>query len=387
MSVGNLEVLHVNIALITNGDAASASHLTRRRPASGALALPGAGLLLLLVQGMLAGCSGSSAGLPVYTGVAELRPGDPAYASTVQVRYLGAGGVVIKRGDDVVLTAPFFSNPSIPRVAFGEIRSLPGEVDRFVKPGDSYLAAPAILAGHSHYDHLMDVPYIKTRFMPAAKIYGNTTMTYILAGDPALEAADVITVEPGMGTSEQAGKWWPVGSRIRFMALKSEHAPIIAGISFFEGNYDAPLKAIPTRASGWLEGQTLAYLIDFLGADGKTVEYRIHYQDAASNPPLGFPPPIATLDDKRPVDLALVCMPGFNEVAHYPDDLLARISPRHIVLIHWENFFETLPDDWHQLRTVPHEPADQFLAHLKTILPAGVDYTLPAPGAWMRFAP
>jgi hypothetical protein len=171
------------------------------------------------------------------------------------------------------------------------------------------------------------------------------------------------------------------------MALKSEHAPIIAGISFFEGHYDAPLAAIPTRASGWLEGQTLAYLIDFLGVDGKTVEFRIHYQDAASNKPLGFPPPLAALDDKRPVDLALVCMPGFNEVKNYPDDLLARLTPRHIVLIHWENFFETLPDDWHQLHTVPHEPADKFLAHLKTIVPSDVDVTLPAPGAWMRFAP
>ncbi len=386
MSVGNPEVLHLNIAPIPHDGAAPATLPSSHFSASDRLARLGAAALLSLLLGVLAGCSGSSAGLPVYKDGAEMLPGDPAYATTVQVRYLGAGGVVIKRGDDVVLTAPFFSNPSIPRVAFGEIRSLHEQVDRFVKPGDDYLAAAqAILVGHSHYDHLMDVPYIKTKYMPAARIYGNTTMTYILAGDPALNPADMISVENEMGTSERAGKWWPAGPHIRFMALKSEHAPIFAGISFFEGNYDAPLKAIPTRATGWLEGQTLAYLIDFLGADGK-VAYRIHYQDAASNPPLGFPPPLASLDDARPVDLALVCMPGSNEVRNYPDGLLARFSPRHIVLIHWENFFETLPDDASQLRTVPHEPAEKFLEHLQAVAP-GIPYTLPAPGAWMRFSP
>jgi L-ascorbate metabolism protein UlaG (beta-lactamase superfamily) len=381
MRVGNLGVLHLKIASI-----AWASRAARRGPAGGELAALGFRIMLALIPGVLGGCGGSIAGLPVYSGVAELRPGDPGYPTTVQVRYLGAGGVVIRRGDDVILTAPFFSNPSIPRVAFGEIRALPDEIDRFFKPGDSYLSAPAILVGHSHYDHLMDVPYIKVKYMPGVKVYGNNTMQNILAGDPAIKPADVFTVQPTMGSATKVGQWWPAGSRIRFMALISEHAPIIAGISFFEGDVDAPLKTIPTRASGWLEGQTLAYLIDFLGADGK-VEYRIHYQDAASNQPLGFPPPLAALDDPRPVDLALVCMPGSNEVKGYPDDLLARLTPRHIVLIHWENFFERLPDDSHDLHTVPHEAADKFMAHLATIVPAGGDYTLPAPGAWMRFAP
>jgi len=331
----------------------------------------------------LQGCSGPSTGLPVYSGGAELAPNDPAYSTTLQIKYLGAGGVIMKRGADVLITAPFFSNPSIPRVAFGEIHSRPDQIERFLGTnGDGLAGASAILVGHAHYDHLMDVPYIKTRYLPQAKVYGSDTMKNTLAGDHALKAGDIVSVEHDAGDEQHAGRWWPVGSRMRFMALKSEHAPIFAHLKFFEGTYDAPLSEIPVRASDWREGQTLAYLIDFLGADGKTIDFRIHYQDAASTPPLGFPP-----RDSRRVDLAIVCMPGFDQVRRYPEAIVKRLDPRFVVIIHWEDFFELLPDDPKDLRTVPTENAEAFLARLWAVLPRDASFELPAPGAWMQFPP
>jgi L-ascorbate metabolism protein UlaG (beta-lactamase superfamily) len=340
----------------------------------------------------LPGCSGPSTGLPVYIGGAELPPGDPAYQTEVQIKYLGAGGVMIRRGADVLLTAPFFSNPSILRVAFGEIAARPDQIDHFLgSTGGSIADATAVLVGHAHYDHLMDVPYIKKIYLPQATIYGSETMRNTLAGDRTLSTDDVVSVEEkkeDVGTAERPGKWWPAGPRLRFMALRSEHAPIIAHLKFFEGNYTEPLKELPTRAFGWREGQTLAYLIDFMSADRKTVEFRIHYQDAASNEPLGFPPSsFADPADDRPVDLAIVCMPGFDQVKDYPEAIVKRLKPRFVVIIHWENFFELLPDDPKDLRTVPTEDAQRFLARLQAVFPEADRVKLPAPGAWMRFAP
>src|SRR3954447_9238004 len=50
----------------------------------------------------LPGCGNLATGLPVvYPGDTPVPPGDPAYQTAVQIRYLGAGGVLIKRGDDV----------------------------------------------------------------------------------------------------------------------------------------------------------------------------------------------------------------------------------------------------------------------------------------------
>jgi len=353
----------------------------------------------ILVLVALASCSGSITGLKIDTGATPIPPGDPAYETTVQIRYLGAGSVLIKRGADSLLTAPFFSNPSIPRVILAELGlaefgSRPEQVDRFLGPSDEtdLAGVTAVLVGHAHYDHLMDLPYIKKRFLPRAKIYGSDTMKYTLAGFPGLNTDDVESVErqawaaPADGEPEPPATWWYASPRLRFMALKSEHAPIFWGLKFFEGQYEEPLPNPPTRPSGWREGQTLAYLIDFLGSDGRTVEFRIHYQDAASNPPYGFAPLFSGLPDQRDVDLAILCMPGFDQVKEYPEAIIHRSRAHAALLIHWEDFFAPLPDDPSDLRTVPLLDAQGFLERLKPAL-AGAPFIMPAPRAWLRYAP
>jgi hypothetical protein len=80
-------------------------------------------------------------------------------------------------------------------------------------------------------------------------------------------------------------------------------------------------------------------------------------------------------------------MPGFNQVRDYPEAIVDRLKPRYIVIIHWENFFELLPDDPKDLRTVPTMDAQRFLERLKVVFPDGDRVRLPVPGAWMRFAP
>jgi hypothetical protein len=360
----------------------------------------GAGAVLLAVVLIgLAGCSGSITGLPIDAGATPIPPGDPSYETTVQIKYLGAGSVLIKRGSDSLLTAPFFSNPSIPRVIFGELtfaefKSRPEQVDRFLGPKDApdLAQVTAVLVGHAHYDHLMDVPYITRRFLPRAKIYGSSTMKYTLAGDRSLNADHIVSVEsraweaPVDGEPEQPGKWWYASPRLRFMALKSEHAPIFWGIKFWEGDYRSALQELPTRPSGWREGQTLAYLIDFLGVDERTVEFRVHYQDAAANPPFGFPPLFSGTPDERRIDVAILCMPGFNQVKEYPEAIIERTNARAALLIHWEDFFAPLPDDLRDLRTVPTLNAQEFLRRLKPAL-KDAPFKMPAPGAWMRYAP
>jgi len=355
--------------------------------------------LLILVLIGAAGCAGSIRDLPIDSGAALIAPGDPTYETTVQVKYLGAGGVLIKRGTDSLLTAPFFSNPSILRVILGEFslaefKSRPEQVNRFMGPKDEPVLAEVagVLVGHAHYDHLMDLPYIKKRFLPRARIYGSDAMKNTLAADPGLDHDEIVSVEheaweaPQDGEPEQPAQWRQVTPRLRFLALKSEHAPIFWGIKFFEGRYEVPLVALPTRPSGWREGQTLAYLIDFLGVDRRTVEFRIHYQDAASNPPFGFAPLFTGTPDARAVDLAILCMPGFDQVRQYPEALVSRTRARAALLIHWEDFFAPLPDDPRDLRTVPTLDAQAFIERLKPAL-SGAPFKMPAPGAWLRYPP
>ncbi len=328
---------------------------------------------------LLCACSGSIRGLPVDFGSGEC-------SAAFQLRYLGAGGFLIRSQEAVLLTAPFFSNPSLWRVLVGRISADPEQIDRALQPlHDTLAAVEAILVGHAHYDHLMDLPYLATRYAPKARIFGSQTAVNTLA--EALDPQRLVSVEDQAGTSRQPGQWqWTNGGRIRFMALESAHAPHFGGWKFFSGHYDRELSAPPTRASGWREGQTLSYLVDFLGPEGQ-VEFRLYYQDAASTPPAGFPPAFDQAADQQRVDVAILCASGYEQVENYPEGIAQHLNPRTVVLAHWEDFFSPLPEAPLQLRRVPRLDLQRLVRRLERVLAPDTRIELPAPGTWMCFTP
>ena len=93
--------------------------------------------------------------------------------------FLGAGGWIMAHGDDVVLSAPFFSNPGLVRTGLWSISSDTSAVDRYMSRYDVE-GAGAILVGHAHYDHLMDVPRIARAHAPEARIVVGRTVANTL---------------------------------------------------------------------------------------------------------------------------------------------------------------------------------------------------------------
>lgn len=293
----------------------------------------------------------------------------------VQLTYLGAGGHLIRRGEASILVSPFFSNPGILRVGFSKIKSRTKIVDRFLPP---VADIETIIVGHSHYDHLLDLPHIATHHAVSATIYGNTAMTRLLA--PFFKNKQrLVSLNAKAGNHKKVGEWVYISKRrIRFMAVEAEHAPHYHGVSFFSGKTpNADRLQPPRKASDWVTGRVFAFIIDFLGPYEETVDFRIHYQDAAANPPFGFPP--KEIDG---IDLAILCAASFHEVRNYPERFLAEIKPRHIIVGHWENFFRsyTKPP-----RTVPFTNVKKFIEKVKTAKPEGVDCHVPKPGACITY--
>jgi hypothetical protein len=299
-------------------------------------------------------------------------------SEAVTLEYLGVGGWLIRMGDAAVLTAPLFSNPRLLDVAFGRIEPDSALIEQFLPPVDD---VSALLVGHAHYDHLMDVPYVLRRRAPGATLYGSRTAVNLVRGDPEVEPHRLVSVEESAGDHQRPGAWHHTAEdRVRIMALVSGHAPHFMGIRLWDGHMEEPAEALPRRASGWLQGTPIAYLVDFLDSDG-AVAFRIHYQDAASEPPEGFPP---TLDDGVPIDLAILCPPGFEEVDGFPEGILERLQPRAVLLGHWENFFRPRTEP---LQGVPSTDLDEFLRRLDAVLPAEAPRAMPEPGATIRFRP
>jgi hypothetical protein len=110
------------------------------------------------------------------------------------------------------------------------------------------------------------------------------------------------------------------------------------------------------------------------------VDFRIHYQDAAADAPLGQPPP-----GTPRVDVLIPCVASFHEADDQPGAIIRATRPRHILLSHWEDFFRPYTRDLARLRQVRLTNTRKFLDAVATAKSPATSVTLPAPGARFRF--
>src|SRR5690606_31048490 len=121
----------------------------------------------------------------------------------------------------------------------------------------------------------------------------------------------------------------------------------------------------------WKEGQTLAYVIDFLDNNQRPV-YRLFYQDAANEEPNGIVP---KLNDGKDFDIAIICAPSFSQVENYPESIVQSTLAKHYILGHWEDFFGN--DLNGKQKFVRNTNQEAFIKRLNATLPEGSHWTLP----------
>jgi hypothetical protein len=207
----------------------------------------------------------------------------------------------------------------------------------------------------------MDVPRVAARHASRARVVGSRTVANTLGSWSGL-AGRVDVVDDSAGDQRVPGRWLRYGRGVRVMALRSRHAPHFDGYTLYSGTRDTPRTTPPESATEWLDGQTFAYLIDFMdapaaatsAADSVTsvgdsgqggesaqaadsVAFRVYYQDAVAAPPAGFAP--EPLIAERRVDVAIVVPATFDQVDWHPEALVENLNPRWMLLGHWEDFF------------------------------------------------
>ncbi len=257
----------------------------------------------------------------------------------------------MEHGEELVLAAPLFTNPGLLATGLVGIGSDTAAVTRHMAGYDErydVARSSAILVGHAHYDHLMDVPHVARRFAPSADIIGSRTVHNLL-GSWSGVGDRVRVVNDSAGDARTAGSWLRVGPRTRIMALRSSHAPHFEGYTLYPGSRERSATEEPASATEWVAGETFAYLVDFMSADHPdSVAFRIYYQDAVAPPPFGFAPEAVVAD--RPVDVAILVPATFDQVDWHPEAFLENLRPRWVVLGHWEDFFVPLEAPTRSLR-------------------------------------
>jgi hypothetical protein len=282
-------------------------------------------------------------------------------------QYLGTGGWLIRRGDDVVLTSPFFTNPKAVRLLIGWLHPNRRLIEERLRPLAADLDdVDVVVAGHAHYDHIMDLPVVFEHLPAGVPLFGGISVCHTLHS--ALHGRPC-TVMSAPGTRDAAGTPYQAGTGIIVRPYRSSHAPQLLHRNIMTGVYDETgLDAVPTYAFRWREGEPLAYLIDFM--DGSEVALRVYYQDAAAEAPFGLPDDVTLAS--HGIDVAILCVASYQQIKTHPDALLA-LHPKHLLLGHWENFFAPVSA---RAARVPLTNVGGFLLRIG----GRVTYTLPDRG-------
>jgi L-ascorbate metabolism protein UlaG (beta-lactamase superfamily) len=326
---------------------------------------------------MVWGVSGCATPSPVWPGIgiryakAEqcLATNDPAYATTLQVRWLGTACYLIQLGDRAIFTDPFLTHQSLLRVALGgSIKSNPNTVSNALVG----LPVPqSIFVGHSHYDHMLDAAEcLKQPGWGGVPIYGSASTRNLLRGYGGQPAKNGHLVSTNCS-------WQEVAKGIRYQAMAATHGrqlpllPLLYG-----GAINKPRRTPPARPGAFKVGDTYAFVFELSNEQATNT---IYFTGAAHRGREGFPDPSVTT-----VDVALLCVPTWKRSPGYPSNIISRLKPRHIVTSHYDNFFQVNqePTD-----VVPLADMDGFLiqAQRSADYPEFEDIMVPAVGAVLRF--
>ena len=105
------------------------------------------------------------------------------------------------------------------------------------------------------------------------------------------------------------------------------------------GDVSTPRSSFPTHTNDYSEGQTLIYFIDFLDENNQVL-WRVFVNGAASSPK-GMNALKSNQDflKEHRVNIAILCVPGWDKVDDYPNSILSLINPDNVVLSHYDDFF------------------------------------------------
>ncbi|MCP3980585.1 MAG: MBL fold metallo-hydrolase [bacterium] len=310
------------------------------------------------------------------------------------LRYLGTAGVHLEWRGHAVLLAPFFSRYGMFDALWGRVEIDEEAVERGLS-GLPLSSIDAVLLGHSHFDHVADLPAVMRRLHSRTPAYVNRSAKRMLEAYPelALRATDL---EPRIERWTQLKDADGNPSPIRFMPLLSEHADHLGWLHYAPGTVKKDWDSWNGRGlRAMKEGATYSFLVDLLDEDGSPA-FRVFLQDSSSSAPHGFPPDEVLVE--RAVDLAILCLPGFWNTEGYPEGIVAHTHAGHVMAVHYEDFFRPDDEPLRFVATLTDGRAHEFLRRATaevrdagsgpepcTCGPCSRSSSMPLPGEWIRF--
>lgn len=227
----------------------------------------------------------------------------------LELSWLGTAGVRLAYQGTVVWIDPY-----VTRLPLGDLlahRTVPASQPAIARWIDR---ADAVLVGHTHFDHALDVPAIARRF--GCPVYGSTSLAQLMKLHDQAERA--VVVEPHRD--------YEVGP-FRFHFVPSRHSRLQLGLAVpYAGELtcDHVDQLTPQR---YRCGQVWGIHVEVAGL-------RLYHQGSAD-----------LIEDEirdRGVDLFLCGISGRRFTPRYVERILGALEPARIVPIHYDDFFRPL---------------------------------------------
>lgn len=235
----------------------------------------------------------------------------PLALSGLEIEWIGTAGFRLAAEGTTLLVDPYVSRPTARAVAFDRpLRASADLIDRHLPRAD------AVLVGHTHFDHALDVPEIARR--DGCPVYGSASLRNLMGLHG--RAAQAVEVEP-----HRAYEIGPF--TVRF--VPSVHSKLLGGLAVPSGGELTCDHLDHLSGRAYRCGQVWGIAIEVAGLT-------LYHQGSAD-----------LLDDERlprGVDVFLCGIAGRAFAHRYLQRVLTQLEPKVVVPQHWDDFLSPLED-------------------------------------------
>jgi L-ascorbate metabolism protein UlaG (beta-lactamase superfamily) len=240
-------------------------------------------------------------------------PTSPFASPSVELRWLGTAGFAIRHAGHTVLLDPYVTRASLRECIFGKLSPNLDLIARYTPEAD------AIVVGHTHFDHALDVPAIAQT--TGARVFGSRSCTTLCRASD-VPVPQVVDVESELAFGSVVHEVGPF--RLEF--YPSAHSPLLAGRVPFPGEI-SDCESVPLRAHRYACGAVFAVRVVVAGrsflhlGSAEIAETRLRRAEGSR---------------------LLLCTAGWQSSARFAERVMRAVSPSAVILSHWDNFFTPL---------------------------------------------
>ena len=226
----------------------------------------------------------------------------------LELEWLGTAGFRLTMDGTTILIDPFLTRRSLSdTLGSVAVHSDPGTVARLAPRAD------AVLIGHCHFDHAMDVPELARR---GATVYGSSNVVDLLGLHGLADSA--VAVDPT--TVHEIGPF-----TVRF--VPSRHSKLLFGLAVPSDGELTCDSLDALSSSSYRCGQVYGIHIEVAG----TTIYHLGSADLVE-------------EDYRlgPVDVLMCCIAGRSMTRDFTPRMLSTFDPGIVVPHHFDDFFRPI---------------------------------------------